>query len=291
MPSTVFQGISASLRQGAFSSLNVVSTSPTFSSTLVASAAPPAQGVLASIALGLTGGKELTQLTAGMIFTNILGMLRMNNSKTHAVIKFIGPGLILVGGICQFSQRMTFVSAMVRAVVNSLTDRVTASVVVPADCTLNRNVLAWLASQSLRKNARALTLTTRHDDECDFEDSVKAEQAEPLTFIPSFGETAFTYAGHRMTLVRSERSGTMQDGKYVQLAAGETDPTESRNFTLTCFPTLRGTAPIQEFLNHVRHFSRPANIPAMTSIKRPVLRSSNVHPGVTGHPACPDAIT
>jgi chaperone BCS1 len=76
-----------------------------------------------------------------------------------------------------------------------------------------------------------------------------------------------------MTLVRSERSGKIQDGKFVKLAAGETDPTESQNFVVTCFPTLRGTAPIQEFLDHVRHFSEEDTGPPQTTICRAFPRS------------------
>ena len=273
MPSTVFQGISASLLQGAFSPLSMVSNNPTFSSVLIASAAPPSQGALSSLALALTGGKELTQLTSGMILTNILGMLKLGNSKTYTAIKLIGPCLILLGGVYQFSQRMTIVSVIAKAVAASLTERVTSSVVVPADSPLNQDVLAWLALQGLGKNASSLILTTTNGKTM-FGQYIEPEQSaqqEPLTFIPSFGQTAFKFKGNRFTLTRKE-GATVENGKHVKLAAGEGDPTQSQNFTLTCFPTFRGTAPIKEFLEHVRDFSTPRSGP-MTAIYRPLVQA------------------
>jgi chaperone BCS1 len=278
MSSTVFKGISASLLQKTFSlPHNIVSNNPAFTRMLVASAAPPAQSVLSSLALALTGGVELTQLTSGMILTNILGMLKLGNSKTYTAIKLIGPCLILVGGVYQFSQRMSFVSVMARAVVASLTDRVTASVVVPADSPLNRDVLGWLASQGLGKNARSLILTTTNGKGM-FGQHIEPDQSakqEPLTFIPSFGETRFGFKGHRMVLIRKEGSGEVdEDGKFVKLQTGEGDPTQPQNFTLTCFPTFRGTAPIKEFLNSVRDFGRPKSGP-VTKIHRPMVGSQS----------------
>jgi chaperone BCS1 len=274
MTSTIFQGLTQSLLRGDFSPLNFFSHHPAFAGKLVGSALPPAQGALTSLPFDLTGGRELTHLTAGVILTNVLGMLRLNNSKVYTVMKLVVPCLILVGGISQLSHHMAFVTVMAKTAVTSLTERVTASVVVPAESSLNPDVLAWLASQKTGKNPRALTLATRDEYDSDDEDDVYPNK-EALKFIPSFGQTRFTYAGHRMTLVRSERTGMVQDGKFVKLAEGSTDPTKPQNFTVTCFPTLRGTAPIQEFLNHVRGFSKPKGGPAMTAILRPVTRASN----------------
>jgi hypothetical protein len=189
MPSTVFQGLTVALFQGDSSPLSVISNNPAFGSILVASAAPPAQNALASLALDLTGGRELTQLTSGMILTNILGMLRLNNSKAYTVIKVIGPCIVFIGGVCQFTQRMTIVSVMAKAAVTSLTNRVTASVVVPADTSLNRDVMAWLAaraSQSMGMDSRALTVTT--DDDYVYDTENWESQVEALAFIPSFGD-------------------------------------------------------------------------------------------------------
>jgi chaperone BCS1 len=271
MTSTIFQGLTSALLRGDSSPFGAISHNPAFATA----AAPAAQSALSSLALDLTGGRELTQLTSSMILTNILGMLKLNNRKVYTVIKVVVPCLILVAGIGQLVQSMSSITNMVKAAVTSVTDLVTASVVVPAGSSLNGDVLAWLASQNLGKNPRALTLATR-DNEHDFDDEDDVEpNNDPLKFIPSFGQTKFTYAGHRMTLVRSERTGEVQDGKFVKFAAGESDPTKSQNFTLTCFPTFRGTEPIQEFLKHVRHFSKPKAQAAHTSIMRAMTRPSN----------------
>ena len=274
MTSTIFQGLTSALLRGDSSPFGAISHNPAFANTLATAAAPAAQSALSSLALDLTGGRELTQLTSSMILTNILGMLKLNNRKVYTVIKVVVPCLILVAGIGQLVQSMSSITNMVKAAVTSVTDLVTASVVVPAGSSLNGDVLAWLASQNLGKNPRALTLATR-DNEHDFDDEDDVEpNNDPLKFIPSFGQTKFTYAGHCMTLVRSERTGEVQDGKFVKFAAGESDPTKSQNFTLTCFPTFRGTEPIQEFLNHVRHFSKPKAQAAYTSIMRAITRPS-----------------
>jgi hypothetical protein len=239
-----------------------------FSDLLSTSAAPPAHGVLTSLAPDLTGGKELTQLTSGMILTNILAMLELSNSKTYAIIKVIGPCFILLGGIYQFSQRITFIQVMAKAAVSSLTARLTASVVVPAASPLNRDALAWLASQGLGKNTRSLTLTTLNA-----KTGSERITKEPLTFIPSFGKTRFNFGEYRMMLLRKAVSEKVfEDGKLVKLQAREGDLTQPQNLTLTCFPTFRGTAPIKDFLNHVRDFSNLTNGP-MTTIHRPVIHA------------------
>jgi chaperone BCS1 len=75
-----------------------------------------------------------------------------------------------------------------------------------------------------------------------------------------------------MTLTRKEGSSSIEDGKHVKLEAGEGDPTQPHNFTLTCFPTLRGTGPIKDFLDHVHDFSRPKGGP-MTAIYRPLVHA------------------
>jgi chaperone BCS1 len=277
MTSTIFQGLTSALLRGDSSPFGAFSHNPAFANTLATAAAPAAQSALSSLALDLTGGRELTQLTSSVILTNILGMLKLNNRKVYTVIKVVVPCIILVAGIGQLVQSMSSITNMVKAAVTSVTDLVTASVVVPAGSSLNGDVLAWLASQNLGKNPRALTLATRDNQRVfgDEEDDDVEPNNDPLKFIPSFGQTKFTYAGHRMTLVRSERTGELQDGKFVKFAAGESDPTKSQNFTVTCFPTFRGTEPIQEFLNHVRHFSKPKAQAAHTAIMRAITRPTN----------------
>jgi chaperone BCS1 len=46
------------------------------------------------------------------------------------------------------------------------------------------------------------------------------------------------------------------DGKITKVEEGEFN--KAKNTTVTCFPTLRGTQPIKEFLDHVRDFAVPS---------------------------------
>lgn len=49
------------------------------------------------------------------------------------------------------------------------------------------------------------------------------------------------------------------DGKLIKVEAGQADPTQRQNITLTCFPTLRGAEPIKEFLDQVKGFAALGN--------------------------------
>jgi type IV secretory pathway VirB2 component (pilin) len=134
MPSTIFQGLSASLFKGDSSPLSILSNEPAFSDMLVASVASAASSaakfLLSSLAFDLTDGEDLTQLTSAMVLTNLFDMLKLGNSKTYAIIRVIGPCFILVTGAYQFSQRVAFIPVIAKAAISSLAHRITASIVV-----------------------------------------------------------------------------------------------------------------------------------------------------------------
>lgn len=117
----------------------------------------PAAGALATLATDL-GGKELAELTSSMVLTNILHRLRLDSHRTYTVIKVVGPCLVLAGGLYEFSKRLVFVANFVGAVSSKVASYFTASITVPANHPLNKDVLAWLAAQGNGQSARSLTV-------------------------------------------------------------------------------------------------------------------------------------
>jgi len=258
---------------------SVFNNNPAFTTML--QAAPT--NSLAALAADLTGGKSLVDLTSAMVLTNILSKLKFGSSRTYAVIKVVGPFLILAGGAYEFAKRLTFIPDFLGAASTKIASYVTASIVVPAESSLNTDVCDWVVDQGSGKNSRSLTVTSAFghvfDDSDDEDDDTGVSRAKtPLSYMPSFGMSTFKYNGHRMTLLRKEATYVEDgDGKFQKVEAGEADPTKSQNITISCFPTFRGTEPIKEFLDHVRGYSTPVR-EKVTQIFRPENHGGETHP-------------
>lgn len=265
MPPYLFQGFSPPP--------SVFNNNPAFS--VLKTTAASTSGALSTLAMDLTGGKNLVDLSSAMVLTNILSKLKIGSKHTYTIVKVVGPCLILAGGAYEFGKRLTFIPTFVGFVGSKLVGCVTASIVVPAESPLNADVCCWVVAQGSGKNAKSLTLSPPsgsdfYDQEDEDELANKTgEPKKPLNYIPSFGSSSFTYNGYRMTLERKEATLIEgDDGQLVKIEAGEADPTKERNIVLTCCPTFRGTDPIKEFLDHVRGFSHPTR-DKVTEIFRP----------------------
>lgn len=151
---------------------------------------------------------------------------------------------------------------MLTSALSFLTAPFSSKITIPAEHTVNADILAWLAARGLAKGARELALLdhgtshpTYDDDESSDEDVPEAEtggsQAVPLNFIPDFGHYRFRHNGYFMTMERRNHKTRDEDGR----ATVDLDPTSPRIVTLKCFPTLCGTRPIKRFLKDVRGFS------------------------------------
>ena len=64
-----------------------------------------------------------------------------------------------------------------------------------------------------------------------------------------------------MSMERRNDDGTDEHGRRTS----RLDHNAPQNLTLECFPTLRGTAPIQEFLQEVKRTSGPGSIAGKTT--------------------------
>lgn len=254
------------------SQANVFNNNPAFSAMLRTS---PAPGVLAGLAMDLTGGKNLVELSSAMVLTNILSKLKVGSSSTYAIVKIVGPVLILAGGAYEFAKHLSYIPASLSFVASKVAGCVTASIVVPAESALNADVCGYVVAQNTGKTAKSLTLAPGFmqdfddldDEEVDID--VAERSTKPLNYIPSFGQSTFYFKGYRMTLMRKEATVVENDdGKLLKVEPGEADPTKRQNVTITCFPTFRGTEPIKELLNHVRGFSTPFR-ERVTQIYRP----------------------
>ncbi|KAM0702314.1 hypothetical protein Q7P35_011224 [Cladosporium inversicolor] len=272
MPSYLFNGLPPP---------SVFSNNPAFTTMLQIT---PAPGSLAALAADLTGGKSLVDLTSAMVLTNILGKLKFGSSRTYTVIKVVGPFLILAGGAYEFAKRLTFIPDFLSAMAAKIAGCVTASIVVPAESSLNTDVCEWIVAQGSGKNSKSLTLTPAFgmdfdDMEDDDDENASSSRAKiPLTYMPSFGMSKFTFNGYRMTLLRKEATLVEDaDGKFQKVEAGEADPTKKQNITISCFPTFCGTEPIKEFLDHVRGYSTPVR-EKQTEVFRPENHGGDSHP-------------
>lgn len=237
---------------------------PAFS--VMQTSAASSSSILASLAMDLTAGRNLADLDSAMVLTNILSKLRIGSKHTYALIKVVGPCLILAAGAFEFAKRLTFIPTFLRSVGSKLADCVTASIVVPTESPLNNDVCSWVVAQGSGKIARSLTLINPHSagfDNRKDEDLVSgdsmAHTRAPLNYMPSVGQCNFSYNGYRMTMERKAATMVEDDsGKLTKIEACDADPSLLQKITLTCFPTFCGTEPIKEFLDHVRGFSTPA---------------------------------
>lgn len=250
---------------------------PAFS--LMQTTAASSSGLLSSLAMDLTAGKNLADLNSAMVLTNILSKLRIGSKHTYTLIKVVGPCLILAAGAYEFAKRLTFIPNFLGFIGSKLVGCVTASIVVPKDSPLNTDICCWIGVHGSGKSAKCLTLSdmrgpiSEEEDEDDEESFADQKTKKPLRYIPSFGLSYFTYEGYRMTLERKEATVVQdEDGKITQIEAGECDPEKLRNLTLTVFPTFRGTEPIKKFLAHVQGFSSPPR-ERVTEIYRPLSQS------------------
>ena len=64
------------------------------------------------------------------------------------------------------------------------------------------------------------------------------------------------------------------------------DPTSPQNLVLECFPTLRGTAPILEFLQEVKRASTPTHTSAVATVFTTVYRSRDSSNGYSNEDGC-----
>jgi chaperone BCS1 len=70
---------------------------------------------------------------------------------------------------------------------------------------------------------------------------------QPLSFIPDFGKYRFRYKGYLMSMERKDNGAKDTKGHWVK----SFNPSSPQNLVNECFPTLQGTAPIQDFLREV----------------------------------------
>lgn len=133
---------------------SVFSNNVEFSSLLHVSTATlaPATG------LDLTGGRNLADLSAGMVLTNILSRLRIRGDRIYTVIKVVGPCLILAAGAVEFGRHLTFIPMGLVAVGSKLASYFTASITVPSGPDLNDDVCSWVAAQGSALSSKSLSL-------------------------------------------------------------------------------------------------------------------------------------
>jgi hypothetical protein len=135
---------------------------------------------------------------------------------------------------------------------------------VPANHSLNVDVLTWFASRGLARNAHQLALVNTQLMNMAAEEtmgvfgegdsatwSADSTAVQPLSFIPDFGKSRFRHKGYFMSMER--RNDGMKDRKGNRIKC--LNPHSPQNLVIECFPTLQGTAPIQDFLREVSRAS------------------------------------
>jgi chaperone BCS1 len=222
-----------------------------------------ARRISAAIAFDLTGQTDLLELTYTLVLRNLLAKIQKYSTRVALILRIVVPYIILLGGIYKtISQVPTF-----QGTITSLWDLATApfssKITVPAYHSLNADVLSWLATRGLARDARTLALSSARGKRIgqDDEDEDNGEEPAgdcssplvPMNFIPDFGKYRFRYRGHFMSMERKNDGTTDRNGMPTVCH----DPTVPQNLTLECFPTLRGMAPIKAFLRSVNRLSSP----------------------------------
>lgn len=247
---------------------------PSFPSSLI-------RRLSTALASDLGGQTDLAELTYALVLRNFLTKIRECSTRLDLLLRIVVPWAILLGGIYGTLRQVGTLGGIVPYLWNSATALLSSKITVPANHSLNASILAWLASRGLAKNARELALADLRSTYIDCEDS-ETDQSDDanvhatpqsLSVIPDFGKYRFRYKGHFMSMER-KNDGTKDDrGRPI----ASLDPTLPQNLALECFPTLRGTAPIREFLQEVKRASTPTYIPSVAVVMTTVHRAREIN--------------
>jgi hypothetical protein len=222
---------------------------PSFPSSLI-------RRLSTALASDLGGQTDLAELTYALVLRNFLTKIRAYSTRLDLLLKIVVPWAVLLGGIYGTLKQVGTLREVVTYLWSSATALLASKITVPADHSLNASVLAWLASRGLAKNARELALADMRSTYIDSEDSETDQSGDDnvhatpqsLSVIPDFGKYRFRYKCHFMSMERKNDGAKDDRGRPIACL----DPTSPQNLALKCFPTLRGTAPILEFLQEVK---------------------------------------
>lgn len=213
----------------------------------------------------LSEGADLLEVTYILVLRNLLKDFRQCGSKAYAFLRIVVPYIVLVSGIYGATLDLKAPSTAFSTVVSWVTAPLTARIVVSANSSANRDVLAWLAAHGVTKHARTLALWDTPGDrfvDGGWEDTSTSEhydddqRSAPLRYIPDFGKYRFRYQGHFMSMERKDFEYI--EPNYDGVKPEGLEPTAPRKLVLECFPTLQGTSPLKRFLEHVKGFSTPS---------------------------------
>lgn len=264
----------------------------------------PTQGLLRRtlglLATDYTEGRNLADVTSYLILRNIFNKIQTDSVKACRILRVIFPYLVLAGSAYSFTHRLPIANALVRKIWAWVSDPVTSSITIPANSPLNQDMLQWLVANGLGRHPRALTLCTAGTingavPKFDFDEYGRptipraesdSHEPEPLQFIPEFGDYTFRRGPHLFTVSREKPRQQdlgmglgpyMRNGYYAQkqVPLNDDDPSAPQPLFITCFPTLRGAAPIQTLLKEIRGFSKPKQKDT-TTMYRPTFTYNKV---------------
>ena len=257
-----------------------------------------AKTTLALLATDYTGGRNLADVTSSLILRNIFQKIQTDSEKACRILRILLPYLVLAGSAYSFTHRLPLAHAVVRRLWAWVSDPVTSSITIPANAPLNQDLLQWLVAHGLGQHPRALTLCTAGTTssgvpQYDFDDygrptlpqpEPESHELEPLQFIPEFGDYTFRRGMHVFTVSREKpQQKGMGMGSYMhnpyytrkQTPQDDDDPSAPQPLFITCFPTLRGAAPIKNLLKEIRGFSKPRQRDT-TTMYRPTFTYNKV---------------
>jgi chaperone BCS1 len=206
----------------------------------------------AALASDSSGQSDLLELTFVIVLRNLLVKVQRYSAKVDLLLRIIIPYLVLLAGV--YGILRGTISSLWNLVTVPLTSRIT----VPADHSVNADVLAWLVAHGQVSDVRGLVLIK------------KPSLPAVLEFIPNFGRTRFRYKGHFMSMERANGATAGQDGKRTV----SLDPTAPQNLTLECFPSFCATDLLKRLLEDVSGFSNPLKEDT-TTVYRPHSHLSN----------------
>ena len=211
-----------------------------------------ARRLSAALASDLNGQTDLVELTYTIVLRNLLNEIKKCSTRLYPLLKITVAYLLLLGGVYETFKQVGTFREILTSLWNLATEPLSSRITIPADHSVNADILAWIAARVQVPDARGLVLIK------------KPAMPTVFEFIPYFGKTRFRYKGHFMSMERINTVTTDEEGRQTACS----DPTTPQNLTLECFPSFRGTDLLKEFLENVSGFSKPPK-KDMTTVYHP----------------------
>jgi hypothetical protein len=101
----------------------------------------------AALTSDLSGKSDLLELTYALVLRNFLTKIQRCSTRVDFTLRIIVPYIILLGGVYGTFSRVPTFRWIVKSLWYLVTDPFSSKITVPADHSVNADVLAWIAAR------------------------------------------------------------------------------------------------------------------------------------------------